>query len=73
MTLNNLGVLCGEANRTAEARRFYTRALGIFEKCLDENHPKIARCKENLAGLTIKAVRPKRPASGASSAATPMA
>ena len=35
----------------ARSRRLFGRALAIFERTLDDNHPHLVTCRENLADL----------------------
>jgi hypothetical protein len=51
MTLNNLAVLAKAQGKRDEAAELYARALAIFERVLDPNHPKVTTCRENYARL----------------------
>jgi hypothetical protein len=51
MTLNNLALLLSDTGRGAEAESLFQRALQTFTSRLDDHHPKVRGCAENLAGL----------------------
>jgi hypothetical protein len=44
-------VLCKSAHRYRDAEAWYRRALRIFEKRLDVNHPSLVTCRANYARL----------------------
>jgi hypothetical protein len=49
---NNLGALYQALGRGVEAAASFRRALGIFEKALDDGHPYLTTCLENLSAPT---------------------
>ncbi|MEP7342722.1 MAG: tetratricopeptide repeat protein [Acidobacteriota bacterium] len=48
LTVNNLGLLLKALGSEEEAAELLQRALVIFEKTLEDDHPHLIACRENL-------------------------
>ncbi|MFN0121598.1 MAG: tetratricopeptide repeat protein [Blastocatellia bacterium] len=52
-----MAVLLKKQGQLAEAAQLYQRALAIFAKTLDPQHPKVITCRENYVRLQRQSTR----------------